>query len=343
MKKRKMDENEARETPRPSKVRYEVDITSHKQAEDLIRILSDSSPIAVYLIQNGKFQFVNPEFQKLTGYSDGEMVGADSFKLVLAEDVSVVRGNAVRMLKGELSTPFEYRVVNKAGDIRWVMDKLVSIRVKGRRAALGYGMDITERKQAEEALRESEERYRRIVETAAEGIWVIDTEDKTVFVNGKMAEMLGYAVDEMMGQPLAAFMDEKGLAIAEPAAKHRRQGGEEQFDLRFRRKDGSVLWTIVSANHIFDKDGRYAGSLAMITDISKRKQAEEAQARMSAILEATSDFVATADVEGHTLYLNGAARRMLGIDEGEDISDLTMRTNHPAWAAALILDEGIPT
>ncbi|WP_416360999.1 sensor histidine kinase [Microcoleus sp. FACHB-672] len=125
-------------------------------------------------------------------------------------------------------------------------------------------------------MRESEAQYRRIVETATEGIWVLDAEGNTNFANQQVAQMLGSTPEEMIGQPLFAFMDEEGKAISLENMERRRQGIKEQHDFKFYRKDGSHLWAIVSTNPIFDRAGNYAGVLKMITDITERKQAESA-------------------------------------------------------------------
>ena len=139
-----------------------------------------------------------------------------------------------------------------------------------------YIASLTERKQAEQALRENEARYRRIVETTVEGIWVLDPEGNTAFVNNQMAQMLGLTAEQMLGKPLFAFMDDEGRAIAEALMERRRQGIKEQHDFKFCRQDGSDLWAIVSTNPIFDQAGKYAGVLGMLTDITQRKATEEA-------------------------------------------------------------------
>ncbi|MBD2041126.1 PAS domain S-box protein [Microcoleus sp. FACHB-672] len=132
------------------------------------------------------------------------------------------------------------------------------------------------RRQAEKALRESEARYRRIVETTTEGVWVLDAQDNTNFVNPQMAQMLGYTVGEMLGQPFLSFVDESSRASAQHYLEKRRQGIEERHDLKLCRKDHSELWALISANPIFDAAGQYAGALKMITDITERKVAEVA-------------------------------------------------------------------
>jgi PAS domain S-box-containing protein len=140
-----------------------------------------------------------------------------------------------------------------------------------------FGRDITEREQAEEALRKSEWRYRQIVETAGEGIWQIDAESRTTFVNQRMAEMLGYTMAEMDGESIFEFMDEEGKTIAAAGVERSRRGIKGHLDVKLRRKDGTDLWAIVSTGSIFlDPAGRYAGALALIADVSDRKRAEEA-------------------------------------------------------------------
>jgi diguanylate cyclase (GGDEF)-like protein/PAS domain S-box-containing protein len=135
-------------------------------------------------------------------------------------------------------------------------------------------MDITERKKAEKALQESEARYRQIIETAQEGIWIIDSKNRTTFVNHKMAEMLGCSIEEMLGAPIFDFMDDDAKVSATEFADRRRRGIAEQQDFKFKRKDDSVLWAIVSSTSLFDEKGKYFGALAMVTDITSRKQVE---------------------------------------------------------------------
>ncbi len=124
-----------------------------EQAEEMFKTLANSSPIGIFVAQDGKFQFVNPQFQTYTGYSEDELLDTECLKLVLPEDRRTVRENAIKMLKGEGSSPYEYRVITKGGETIWIMEKVASIHYQGRIATLGYYMDISERKQAEEIIR----------------------------------------------------------------------------------------------------------------------------------------------------------------------------------------------
>ncbi len=134
--------------------------------------------------------------------------------------------------------------------------------------------DTTRRTEEQIALQESEARYRRIVETAREGVWIIDEHNDTTFVNNQMATMLGYEACDMIGCTLFDFMDERGEALALDNIQRRRDGIDESHDFLYRTKDGSDLWAIVSTNPIFDANGEYKGALGMLTDITDRKHAE---------------------------------------------------------------------
>ncbi|AKB77481.1 sensory transduction histidine kinase [Methanosarcina horonobensis HB-1 = JCM 15518] len=139
-----------------------------------------------------------------------------------------------------------------------------------------YGFDISDRKELEEKLRESEEKYRNIVEIANEGIWILDTKARTTYVNEKMAEMLGYSQDEMVGRSPCNFVDEEFEFILKLNLEKRKQGINQVYELKLTCKDSSLLWALISTKAIFNKDGKFAGSLSVLTDITERKEAEEA-------------------------------------------------------------------
>jgi len=133
-----------------------------------------------------------------------------------------------------------------------------------------------ERKHFEEALRESEERYRNIVESAQVGIWVIDGENKTSYINNRMAEMLDYPIKEMLGRNLLDFLDQEGQQSIKKHLETLKQGKREIFELKFLRKDDKELWTLLSTSPIFNSKDEYKGVIGIITDITTRKGVEKA-------------------------------------------------------------------
>jgi PAS domain S-box-containing protein len=153
-------------------------------------------------------------------------------------------------------------------------------------ALRGHAMQLEEKvEERTTALQESEERYRRIIETTQEGIWTKDADNKTSFVNRRMADMLGYTVEELLTIEPATFIAENGTDVAVEHNERRRQGIREQYELKFRRKDSSELWGLVSATPFLDTAGKHVGALAMVMDITERKQAEQALMALNMELE----------------------------------------------------------
>lgn len=161
------------------------------------------------------------------------------------------------------------------GATDYVLKHRLSRLAPAIKRALKEVEDKTNRRIAEEALRESEERYRTIVKAANEGICVIGEENKIVFANDRLSEMLGYSVEELTGKSIFEFLDEEGAAAATVGWWRGYKDFRERVEARLTSRDGSALWTIVSTTPLRDKDGKYTGTLVMLTDISKRKKAEE--------------------------------------------------------------------
>jgi PAS domain S-box-containing protein len=130
-------------------------------------------------------------------------------------------------------------------------------------------------KQAKATIQESETRYRRIVETANEGIWLLDSELHTSYVNRQMAQMLGYELKEMIGQSVFDFYFPEDVESKKQALGERQKGQREQGEERLRRRDGSELWVRMAASPLFNNSGEFEGALAMMSDVTERKRAEE--------------------------------------------------------------------
>jgi PAS domain S-box-containing protein len=134
--------------------------------------------------------------------------------------------------------------------------------------------EIIDRKRIEDALRASEQTYRLLIKNLQEGIWFIDKDAYTTFVNPRMAEMLDYTVDEMQGKHLYAFMDERGVEIAKQNLERRQQGIKEQHDFELLKKDGNRIYVSMETAPITNDEGDYIGALASVADISARRQTE---------------------------------------------------------------------
>lgn len=145
--------------------------------------------------------------------------------------------------------------------------------------------DIAAREQAEMKLSESEKKYRHLIETLNEGIWMIDKEARTTYVNPRMAEMLGYTIEEMQGKALLDFMDEQGRQISDRNIERRKRGIREQHDFEFIKKDGTRIYTVLETSPVTDDAGNYAGALAAVVDMTERRKLQKELSEQSRILE----------------------------------------------------------
>jgi PAS domain S-box-containing protein len=172
----------------------------------------------------------------------------------------------------------EFRVVWPDGTMRWVAatGKFYYSPNGEPERMLGMAVDITDRKQAEDALRETEKRYRRIVETANEGVWLLDSKLHTSYVNRQMAEMLGYEPGEMVGRSVFDSYFPEDVERKKQLLERRQQGVREQFEERLRHRKGSELWVRMAAIPVFKDNGEFDGTLAMVSEITERKRAEDA-------------------------------------------------------------------
>lgn len=333
------------------------------------------------LDEQGRYVMVNRAYASSVGYEPEDMIGMDWSSTIHPDDLETVvsayqqmlsQGKAEVEVRGQRKdgSIFYKKVVMVAardpqqqliGRFCFIQDittrkraeialrqaqEQLEIKVAERTAELSRAnrqlqSEVIERQRVEQALRESEERYRCIVETATEGIWILDQDSKTSFVNSKMAEMLGYTSEEMQGQSLFVFMALEDHAIAEHLLERRQHGIKEQHDFKFRRRDGSALWAIVSANPMLDSAGRYAGVLGMVTDITERKQAElalrESEERYRSVVTAIHEGIVLQDREGNICACNASAEKILGLSADQMVG---RNSYDSCWQA--IREDGSP-
>ena len=282
--------------------------------------------------------YVNPAFETMTGYGADEVIGQNC-RLLQGVDRNQP---ALAVLRTAIQEQRKCRVTlqnyRKDGTPFWNELDISPVFDAENHLThfVGIQTDVTERKRAEEALHQQKEQYRRIVETATEGIWTIDQDNNTSYGNKQTATMLGYSMNEMLGKPLFAFMDDEGTILANLYLNRRRQGIQEMHDFKFCRKDGTELWAILSTAPLFDEQGAYLGALGMLTDVTDRRQAEialrESEQRLDGILRSLEDVVWSISATTHeTLYLNPAAEKIYSRPVAEFFANpnLWMEVIHP--------------
>jgi len=248
------------------------DITERKQTEDLYKSLAESSLAAVFIVQDGKFRYINTSAVEYAGYTAEKLIGRHSDIIVHPEDREMVKETGRQMLLGETSSPYEFRMVTKKGRIRWIMQIVSPIQYEGKPAVLGNAIDITEKKQAEEALRESEEKYHSLVSTE-DFMYLVDRDCGYIFMNEGYRERYGLDLNEVTEKIYADFHSKDQVKDFSAGVARVFETSESiQNEVR-SNVDGRYFLKTLSP--VKDKDGKITAVTVVAKDITKRKQAEK--------------------------------------------------------------------
>jgi diguanylate cyclase (GGDEF)-like protein/PAS domain S-box-containing protein len=297
--------------------------SSMGESARLARALMHCTGTGIYIVQDGKFQYVNSLFQELAGYTEKELIGMRSLDLVYPEDREKVREKAIENLRGQHPVPYEYRVIRKNGEVTWVLERLSSIEYRGKRAAVGSFMDITDRKLMEQELADEATRRRILIEQSRDGIHVLDSDGKVVEANNRFAEMLGYSPEEVSELHMwdwdTQFTREELLGMVRSV-----DAAGDHFETQMCRKDGMVIDVELSTN-----GAEIAGQklvFCVCRDITERKRAEKALAleatRRRILIEQSRDGVVVLDENGKVYEVNQQFAKMLGysLEEARELS-----------------------
>ena len=158
--------------------------------------------------------------------------------------------------------------------------------------------DLTDKKNAEQELIESEEKYRTLIENLNEGIWAIDKNGFTSFVNRKMTEILGYSEDDMKGKHLFEFMDEDSVKLAQTNMERRKEGIKEQHEFEFLCKNGNKIYANLLTSPLVDNNGNYIGAIAGVIDITDQKRVEAERERLMLAIGQAAEIIVITDKNG---------------------------------------------
>jgi len=302
------------------------DITERKEAEEALReseakhrdLVENINDVVYAVDKDGTATYVSPVVESLIGYRPSEIVGRSFAEFMRQEDLPGAMENFLRVLSGD-TTADEYRLRTKSGEMRWVRSSNRPIfDGNGLVGARGVLTDITQRKEVEEARRDSEERFRGIAERSFDAIVSLDLEGRVTYASPAVERMFGYRPEEMIQKRFHSFVPDSEI----PKALEMIAGMKsvQNLQMEFVRKDGALCTVEANASPIL-RGGKVVGYQAAYRDITERKQMEEAlrrsEERYRTILEQIQDSYFEMDLAGNLTFFNETICRDLGYPREE--------------------------
>ncbi len=249
-----------------------------KESEERFQAIAEITPSAIFVHDGERYLYVNPPMEYITGYSKEELLSMKLWKIIHPDYREMVKDFARRRLLGEdVPSKYEIKILTKDGRERWANIYARKVSYNEKSIVLGLAFDITDLKRAEEALRESEEKFRVIFENAGVGITLVDREGRLIDCNSHFRNFVGYTKEELIGKHWRIYTHpedvERNLDIFEKMIEEKKVF---VFEKRFKRKDGRILWGRVTISPVFDSNGRFLFQIGITEDITKEKKAIEA-------------------------------------------------------------------
>lgn len=286
-----------------------------KESEEKYRLLAENITDGLFLAKNYKPAYVNSAFLKILGAKSFDEIREENLlKFLYPGDRKKIKKDIRLALEDKLSIKnYELKLKRIDGKDAFVELTLKKVVYKGEPLALGLVKDVTEKKRIEKALKESEEKYRTIVENAGEGICVDGEKEEIIFVNDAFANFLGYKKEELIGKSVYDIVYPEDIQKLREESSKRRKGVKSKYTLRLLAKDGSVRTFLISAIPIY-KNGKFIGSLSINLDITKIRIMEE---KFRGVFEGAMDAIFIEDLNGNIFDVNEAACKLLGYTKEE--------------------------
>ncbi len=309
-------------------------IQSVRQTYDVFTLLADSSPCAVYVLDGGRFLFVNRHFLEYTGYTTQEILGRDWLDLVAPEDRERAEAERLAMVEGRRETPLEYRLLDRSGNSRWVLETVRPVDFHGLESLSGSFIsgnliDISDRKQAEQRLKEALSLYAATVESTADGIIILNLGGQIAGFNTRFLEMWHFSAPGFSRMQLSEVVDAMAALAGQPEEAQRiLHAAREQ-------KDADAIFTLELADgrsiELYSKrqtiEGAVSGRVWSCRDITERRRFESMLLRMATYDSLTGLLNRRGfqeALEQHLQLVGGGLRGavlLLDIDRFKDVND----------------------
>ena len=300
-----------------------------KASEEKYRLLVENAGEAIFVAQDGMLKFANRNTTEMFGFSKDELTSKPFQEFIHPDDRGLVLNRHLKFLEGHgLPSVYPFRIVNKSGNFKWVELKAVLITWEGKPATLNFLSDITERKEAEEALLESEKKFRVLTETAASGIFIHQGE-KFVYVNPASEAMTGYSREELLTMDFWDLVHPDFRELVKQRAQARQQGKSvpSRYELKIITKNGEERWVDLAVGMI-DFQGKPA-ILGTDFDITERKRAEEEMRALEEQLRQSQKIEAIGRLAGGIAH---DFNNLLTVIKGySQLSLLDLKESDPLW------------
>ena len=316
--------------------------TEQQRAEHLAQIVDSSTDAVASVDPGATITSWNPAATRLFGYEEEEILGRSIEMLVLGDNASVATASLRRVLASGHAIARETRARHKDGAAIEVFLSAFPLRDEsgGIVGASAIVRDITAERAARQRHAETESRYLKVLATTSEGVWRIDRHAVIDYVNPVFAAMLGRRVEELVGRALWEFVPEEAHAQAKRRLEQQRRSRRgTREEVRYLRGDGSTCWALMSTIPLFDEAGEHTGTLAMLTDITERRQAANERARLAAIVASSPEAIVGLTTTGIIESWNPGASELYGYTADQAIGGsmpalLAVDPAEPEWWVA---------
>ena len=303
-----------------------------RESEGRYRNLVETAPVVIFaLSKDGTITSLNPAFEKITGWSRNEWLGKSFTPIIHPDDLPLAMESFQKTLRGETPPPHELRVLSKSGE--YLIGEFTSApQIENGKVVGEFGVvrDITEHKRAEEALRksgealrESEKRYRTLIENIGEGIGVVDEEERFIFVNPAAENLFGVPTGGLVGRNLKAFVTPEQFSMIKKQTGKRHKGARTTYEIEIIRPDKERRFILVTAVPQTDDKERFVSTFGVFRDITERKKAEEtlreSEERYRELTESITDVFFAMDRDLRYTYWNKASEKLTGISAKDAI------------------------
>lgn len=285
-----------------------------RESEERFRKMADTTTTAIFVYQGAKFVYSNRAAQNISGYSQEEFLSKNFWDFVHPDFRELIKERGEARQRGEdVINNYEFKIISKDGSEKWLDFTAGIINWKGKMSAIGTAFDITKRKNAEEALKTSEEKYRNNFNNAPVGIYQSDVSGRFVFVNNKLVKMLGYdSKEELLQKSLDTDVYFDNEERQKLITQYAQSGAVADLEIKWKRKDGTPIWIQLTASAVKDSSGKIILFDGFVRDIGDSKKTEIELYKLSQAVAQSPASIVITNLNGNIEYVNKAFTEKTG-------------------------------